>query len=71
MHDGMLEDVPWGLDDVRWLEMGSAQEGMIAVRSPDNGLWGFIDRRGAVAIAPQFSDVWGFNHGTAVVQPVG
>ena len=71
VHDGMLEDVPWGLDDVRWLEMGSAQEGMIAVRSPDNGLWGFIDRRGAVAIAPQFSDVWGFNHGTAVVQPVG
>lgn len=71
VHDGMLEEVRWGLDDVRWLEMGSEQGGMIAVRSPDNGLWGFIDRRGAVAIAPQFGDVWGFNHGTAVVQPAG
>lgn len=69
--DGMLQDVSWGLQDLRWLEMGEKRERMIAVRDPGTGLWGYVDDRGALAIALQYADAWGFTHGAAVVQPVG
>lgn len=69
--DGMLEDVPWGLEDLRWLEMGEEQDHMIAVRDPATRLWGYVDYRGAPAIAPQYAKAWGFQYGAAVVQPVG
>lgn len=70
-QDGMLESVPWGLSDLRWLEIGQHAEGMIAVRSPENGLWGYMDRCGALVIKPQYESAGDFQHGTAVVLPAG
>ncbi len=70
-QEGEIEPISWSLDDVRWLELGSQREGLTAVRSPENGLWGYVDRSGAVCIAPQFGDVWAFGYGTAVAQLAG
>lgn len=67
--DGIPDAVPWGLDALRWTEMGCQSEGMMAVRAPENGLWGYVDRSGRIAIAPQFDDVGDFAYGTAVVRP--
>lgn len=71
MNDRELTRVEWGMDDLRWLEIGCCREGLTAVRSPENGLWGFVDRAGALVIAPQFADVWAFDDGRAPAKPAG
>lgn len=71
MDDGWLTKVEWGVDDLRWLEIGSRREGLTAVRSPENSLWGFVDRSGALAIPAQFDDVWGFDEGRAAARLAG
>ncbi|MDD2465089.1 MAG: WG repeat-containing protein [Desulfobulbus sp.] len=68
---GEGSDGTWVVDDLRWLEIGSESERLTAVRSAENGLWGYVDQNGAISIAPQFGDVWAFNYGTAEVQPKG
>jgi hypothetical protein len=69
--DGYFEPVPWGVNDLRWLEIGNESEHMSIVRAPDSGLWGYLDRYEAIAIEPQYDDAWSFNYGTAKVRPVG
>lgn len=71
LEDGELAEVEWGVDDLRWLEIGRRQEGLTAVRSAESGLWGFVDRFGALAIPDQFDDVWGFDEGRAAAKPAG
>ena len=65
MEDWQLADVAWGVDDLRWLEIGTRREGLTAVRSPESGLWGYVDRSGALAIPAQFVDVRRFDDGRA------
>jgi len=69
MSDDELVDVPWSVDNLRWLEIGSRREGMTAVRSAENGLWGFVDRAGALAIPAQYADVWSFDEELAPASP--
>ena len=71
MDDGVLTKVEWGVGDLRWLEIGSRWEGMTAVRSPESGLWGVVDRSGALAIPAQFDDVRGFDEGRAAAKLAG
>ncbi|OGR17968.1 MAG: hypothetical protein A2X81_15110 [Desulfobacterales bacterium GWB2_56_26] len=70
-QEGELEVVEWGVDDLCWLEIGSLREGLNAVRSAENGLWGYVDHSGTSRITSQFGDVWAFHYGTAVVQQAG
>nr|WP_321467293.1 WG repeat-containing protein [uncultured Desulfobulbus sp.] len=64
-------NITWRVDDLHWLEIGSQREGLTAVRSAENGLWGYVDKGGAICITPQFGDVRAFDYGTAAVQPKG
>lgn len=61
----------WSLDDLRWIAMGTQSEGMMAVCSPENGRWGYVDRYGAEVIAPQFDLARHFEHGSAVARLPG
>ncbi len=45
---------------------GFSDDGL--ARCCDDGLWGYRDLSGAVAIAPQFADARAFHHGLAAVQ---
>ena len=69
--DGELEIVPWGVDDLRWLEIGIRSDGMTAFRSVENGFWGFVDESGAVAIEARYADVCRFDGGMVAVLDVG
>lgn len=63
-----LDSADWTLDDLRWLALSSQSEGLIAVRSAENGRWGYVDHHGAEVIAPQFDAAWSFKYGSAVAR---
>lgn len=51
---------------LRWLSVWDASERRRPVQSPENGLWGYLDETGTVAIQPQFKAVGSFRQGIAL-----
>jgi hypothetical protein len=60
----------WTARDLRWANIQADNEGYSPVQCPETESWGFIDRNGAVAIAPQFADVGHFQQGKARAWPL-
>jgi hypothetical protein len=56
-----------GPDELRWAAVGNMSNGRRLVRCPDSGLWGFLQKTGAVAIPPAFSHASWFDNGLAKV----
>lgn len=50
-----------------WVEKESYSEGLAAVKD-ENGLWGYIDHSGNVAIPCTWKEAWIFEHDTARVK---
>lgn len=50
-----------------WRDVLLFNEDHAAVQCPDTQLWGFIDRHGAMAIAPRYAQGSFFNRGVAIV----
>ena len=54
-------------NELRWSAVGNMSDGLRLARCPDSGLWGFLDKTGAVAIQPAFSHASWFDNGLAKV----
>jgi hypothetical protein len=54
-------------DELRWAAVGNMSDDRRQVRCPDSGLWGFLDKTGALAIPPAFSHASSFDNGLAKV----
>ncbi|MDP1613790.1 MAG: WG repeat-containing protein [Sulfuritalea sp.] len=60
---------PWTAADLRWAWLHEHSEGYAAVKCLHTGLWGFINKSGAVVIAPQFAWVSAFSQDTVGASP--
>ena len=55
------------IGDIRWRKINRYHWGLAAVQDPATGLWGYIDKTGAIVIQPQFTSAGSFSGERAVV----